>query len=176
MAVDLPAKKGKKDAYANVAYGSVTHSAANTLTFSQIQFAVGLFQGVAILLHRILWYPGAATIREIVAVTDDLQMALVTSNKISAILDLREPAVIAAKRIVGVGTAVEPRELPLVTDFCLLPGGGKLMPANPVYLASASNGFAAVQNVTICMEFTFLELQASDYLELIQSQYPANVA
>lgn len=176
MADTIAARKGKKDAYANLAYASVTHSAANTLTFSQIQFAVGLFQGIALLLHRVFWFPGAATLREVVTVADDLQMAITTSNRISAILDMRDPAVIVSKRLIGIGVAVEPREIPMISDFTALPGGGRLMPANPVYLASAATGFAAAQNVTCCMEFTFVELQAADYLELIQSQYPANVA
>lgn len=176
MAETIPAKKGKKDAYANLAFASVTHSAANTLTFQQIQFAVGLFQGIAILLHRVLWFPSAAAYREIVAATDDLQMAITTSNRISAILDMREPAVIVAERVIGMGAEIAQLHSPIISDFTSLPQGGKLMPANPVYIASAANGFAAVQNVTCAMEFTFIELSPADYLELIQSQYPANVA
>lgn len=176
MAENLVAKKAKKDSYANIGYGTVTMSAANTLTFSQIQFAVGLFQGIAILLHRVLWYPTNTSCREMVAATDDMQLAITTSNRLTAIADVAEPAVVALKRIIGVGVAVEPWTLPLVTDYTMLPGGGKLIPANPIYLAMVTVGAVAASAAKAHLEFTFVELQAADYLELIQAQYPANIA
>jgi hypothetical protein len=176
MAETISAKKGKKDQYANVAYGNIAMSAANTLTFAQILFAVGLFQGVAIILHRVLWFPGANAIRELVAATDDLQLALTTSNRLTGITAVREPAILAIKHIIGVGAGVERQELPLISDFQMLPGGGKLIPANPLYFAMTSGGFVSAQGAMVQLEFTFIELAAADYLELIQSQYPANIA
>lgn len=176
MAEGINAKKTKKDLYANTAYGSLVQTAINTLVFSQIQFAVGMFQGVAILLHRILWWPPAGTMREIMAATDDISFALTTSNRLSGIIDVSEPAVLCARRLVGIGIPVAVTDLPLISDFTMLPQGGKLIPANPIYLAMVTAGFAGVATIRCTLEFTFLELSATDYLELIQAQYPANVA
>lgn len=176
MASDLVAKKGKRDQYANIGYGVVTMSAANALTFSQIQFAVGLFQGIAILLHRVLWRPTSTSIRELVAASDALYLALTTSNRLANIVDLSEPAIVAALSLIGKGVATENQELPLISDFTMLPGGGKLIPANPIYVAAFTEGAAAASSIRCQMEFTFVELSAADYLELIQSQYPANIS
>jgi len=170
------AKKMKGDLFANKAFGQVTESAAGTLTFSAINMAVGLFQGIAMVIHRILWVPTTASIREVVAVTDSLLMALTTSNRLSSISTVAEPAIIAQKRYVGIGATVQPVELPFISDFTNLPSGGKLIPANPLFVGVESGGFAAVANISVELEFTFVTLSDRDYLEIIQSQFPANIA
>jgi len=170
------ATKGKKDEYANVAFGAVTLSAANTLTFSQIQMAIGMFQGIAMLIHRIAWQPTATSLREIVAATDSLHMALTSSNRLTAIYDLSDPSIIAQMQIIGIGVAVANEKLPLISDFTMLPGGGKLIAANPLYLAAVSGGFASAAVCRAQIDFTFIELADRDYMELIQAQFPANVA
>lgn len=170
------ARKGRKDQFANVAYGSVTLSAANTLTFAQMQFAVGLFQGVGLLVHRLLWMPTANAVRELVAATDSMIFALTTSNRLASLSSPRDPSIICIRHLVGIAAATETYQLPIVEDYCRLPGGGKLVPANPIFLGSVSGGFAAAFQVELTMEFTFVELSDKDYLELIQAQFPANVA
>lgn len=169
------AAKGQKDKYANVAYGIVAQAVINTLTFNQIQLAVGLFQGVAMLLHRILWMPYGGTLREIVAATDSMQLALTSSNRLAAIGDITDPAIIAQMQVWGVGVAVANEKIPYISDFSTLPGGGKLVAANPIYLAITTGGFAAVATCRVQLDFTFIELSDRDYLEVIQAQFPANV-
>ncbi len=167
--------KTSKDAYANVAFGTVTQSAANTLTFGQVQMGVGLFEGKAMLIHRIKYRPTSTALREIVTNADRIIVGLTTSNRLSAIFDVADPAIIDQKDIVGIGVGVEPYQLPLVTDFTMLPGGGKLVPANPLWVACMSQGFAAAAILRVDLEFTFVELSPQDYLEVIQSMFPANV-
>lgn len=168
--------KVKKDLYINVGYGSVTMSAANTLTFSAIQFAIGLFQGIAILMHRVLWYPSAPGLREIVAGTDSLSMAITTSNRLASISYVSDPGVFTLKEIIGIAAGTERVETPLADDFTNLPGGGRLLAANPIYVAANSGGFVAAATVKCELQFTFVELADRDYMELIQSQFPANVS
>lgn len=168
--------KASTDKYANTAYGVVTMSAANTLTFSQINMGMGIFQRTAMLLHRCLWSPTAPSLRELVAATDHLDMALVSSNRLTTISDLTDPAVIAAIRLVAIGVAVETRTLPIISDFTTLPGGGKLIAGNPIYVGAMTGGAAAASVVRVQLDFTFVELSDSDYLELVQAQYPANIA
>jgi hypothetical protein len=176
MANGISAKKTKSDMYANVAFGNVTLSGVDTLTFSQIQMAVGLFQGVAMLLSRVLWYPSMGTIRQVVAATDSLTMALTSSSRLTDIDDTSDPAILTMRKVVGVGVNTEPFVFPLISDFSTLPGGGKLMSCNPIYLACDTGGFASAAVLRAQLDFTFVELSATDYLELIQSQYPASIS
>lgn len=169
-------KKVRTDVYANVAFGAVTMSAANTLTFAQIQMAVGLFQGVALVIHRLKYRPTRVSIRELAANTDELTLALTTSNRLSAINDVADPAIIDQKVLVGVGASVEPVLLPLISDFTMLPGGGKIISANPLFLGMTTLGAAAASVCRVEMEFTFVSLTDRDYLEIIQSQFPANIS
>jgi hypothetical protein len=170
------AKAGIGDKYANVAYGLVTMSAANTLTFAQINMGMGIFQRTAMLLHRVLFYPTLPSMRELVAATDDLCVAIVTSNRLTAIYDVTEPSIITTRRIIPLGAATNIVELPIISDFTMLPSGGKLIAGNPIYLAAYTGGAAAASIVRCQLDFTFVELADADYLELVQAQYPANIA
>jgi len=85
-------------------------------------------------------------------------------------------AIIACKYLVSVGVAVERYEVPLVSDFTSLPGGGKLVPANPLWIGGMTEGAAAASVFRAQVEFTFVQLSDQEYLELIQSLFPANVA
>lgn len=167
--------KTATEKFSNIAFGSVTMSAANTLTFSQIQFGVGLFEGKALVLHRADFYPSLATDREVVAAADSYIMALTTSNRLAA-LDVNDPAIIVWRRKVGIAANVEQVLQPVTVDFTSLPGGGVLLPANPIFGAMFSAGFAAAGSMTVRLSFTFVELSPQDYLEVIQSMFPANIA
>lgn len=168
--------KTTMDKYANKAYGIVTMSAANTMTFAQIQFGVGLFEGKALVLHRILYYPTNTAIRELVAATDSLHMAITTTNRLTDIVDVSDPAIIDRTSLVCLAANTEPVRVPIVADFTSLPGGGKLCPANPIWIGANTGGAAAASVVRCTLEFTFVELSPADYLEVIQSMFPANIA
>jgi hypothetical protein len=165
-----------KDRFANIAYGIVTMSAANTLTFSQILMGISPLQRLAMLVHRIQYNFPSATIREVAAVTDELRVALTTSNRLTDISDVSEPAILDMLRITGAGVNVEPWILPILSDLTGLPGGGKLTPGNPLYLAMATSGFAAAGVCRVQIDFTLMELTDADFLELVQAMYPANIA
>lgn len=165
----------KPDKFANVAYADVSSSAIDTLTFEPIRFAVGIFQGVGLILHRILYYPSMGALRELVAATDALQMALTTSNRLTSIVDVSESAIIDRRSLAGIGVAVDSIELPFISDFTGLPGGGKILPSNPFFAAVKTAGAAAPSRVYFQLDFTFVELADKDYIELIQSMLPSNI-
>lgn len=167
--------KKKTDEFANVAYAKVTQSAANTLTFEPMQLAIGLFQGIALILHRILYIPTGACLNELGAVTDVLALGIVTSNRLANIYDISDPAVIDYMSLKPQGAPVEIQREPYIHDLSTLPGGGKIVAANPLYLAMDSTGFVAAQDSRVQIDFTFVELADRDYIELIQTQIPANV-
>jgi hypothetical protein len=168
--------KESKDTYANVAYGTITMSAANTLTWSQIQMGISINQKVALCLHRILWVPSVASEREIVAATDGMNIALTTSSRLTAITDVSDPAIISFFSKSGIAATTEPSKRPYISDFSGLPGGGKLIPPNPLWLAMSTEGFVAAGIARIQLDFTFITLSDADFLELLAAVYPANVA
>lgn len=166
------------DVYGNRAFKQVTMSAANTLTFEQIQFGVGLFQGVAMVLNRIEWSFGTATWRELVANTDSLAVALTNRDDLSS-LDPTNQSVLVYKSIVplivGAVVSLEENEQPVISDFSTLPGMGLIIPANPIYIGMITEGFAAAGIVRAVMYFTFKQLTDAEYIELMQTIMPANI-
>jgi len=171
----MPIKsKVRFDQYANKAVALVTMSAANTLTFEQIRFGVGTFQGVGLLIHRVEYVLSAASIRELVASTDSLAMAVTRSDDYTS-LDAVDPGMIAVKFVTGLAANVETMINPLVTDYSELPGGGLIVPANPIYVGLTTAGAAAASAVRVIIYFTFLQLADKDYIELIQSMLPVNM-
>jgi hypothetical protein len=162
------------DKYCQRAFATVTQSAIDTLTFEQVRFAVGLYQGVALKIHQVHYYPDVATCRQLVNVNDMLEVGLTTTNKISS-LDPMDQAVLGLKRLVGVSTHTELVHNPLVIDFSNLPEGGILVPANPVYIALSSAGFASVGLCRAVVYLSFVSLTDTEYLEVLQTMLPSNI-
>lgn len=164
----------KRDLYTNRAIGNIAMSAANVLTFEKMEFGVGIFQGVALVMHKVDFYPTTTSLREIVAATDYMVCALTTSDQIADIGDI-QAAVIAQLAITGIGVAVASIETPLSVDFSQLPGGGYILPPNPIYMAMDTTGAVAASAYRVRIYFSFVELADKDYIELIQAQLPANM-
>jgi hypothetical protein len=150
-------------------------SVINTITFEQIRFAAGLFEGVAIKLNRVRYVPDATLIREIVANTDSLAFALTTRNDLTS-LSPTNLSVIDTVSIIGNGAGVEPTILPITSDFTSLPEGGLLLPANPLYLSMVSAGFAAaVGPLYAVLEYQWIRLSDREAIELLQTLIPGTV-
>jgi hypothetical protein len=172
------AQKRLADIYVNRAFSTVTMSAANTLTFQQIQFGVGLFQGVALVLTRVEWYLDNTSINELVANTDVAIMAITNRDDLATV-DPSNQSVLAYKfyrpMMVGAVVGIDMLEMPLISDFHNLPGGGLIMPANPIYAAMYSAGFTGAGIVRVLLYFTFKSLTDAEYIELLQTIMPANL-
>lgn len=158
------------DAYVNTAFGQVVESAANTLTYSQIQTNISLFDKIAWKIERIEWYWGSQ--HNLVTDADYLQAALTVSNKMTG-LSLDDPAVIdlmewhVDER--GTPANVWHYEIPEIRDFVSLSGGGLLMPANPVFLAVQGTDLTGAQTVSARIRYTMVELKDAEYIELVQN-------
>jgi hypothetical protein len=175
----MPAKSTKLgDAYVNRALKTVTMSAANTLTFEQIQFGVGLFQGVAMVVNRVEWHLPFATLSELVGNADVIELAITNRDDLTA-LTPNNQSVLAYDMIrsiaVGAVVSLEHLVMPLITDFSSLAGGGLIIPANPIYAGITTAGFAAAAQVNVIMYFTFKQLTDAEYIELLQTIMPANL-
>lgn len=158
------------DTFVNTAFGQVTESAANTLTYSQIQTGISLFDKVAWKVERIEWYWAGRN--ELDNVADYIQMALTVSNKMTG-LSLDDPAVIDMFEVhcdfAGTAANVYSYELPTLRDFTNLSGGGLLMPANPVFIAAQGVSLASAQTISARIRYTMVELKDAEYIELVQN-------
>ena len=158
------------DKYCNTAFGQVTESAANTLTYSQIQTGIALFQKVAWKVERIEWYWGQQ--HNMIASGDYMQAALVSSNKMTG-LSLDDPAVLDLMEwhanLQGAAANLTTYKIPEARDFTELSGGGILIPGNPIFVAAQGTSLAAAQTISCRIRYTLIELKADDYWELVEA-------
>jgi hypothetical protein len=158
------------DTYVNRAFIQVTESATGTLTFTRLTTGVSLFNRQGFLISRIDWYMPSSSL--IIASTDYVQAALTTSNKMSG-LGLDDPAVVSMREWHGYlyGTAANffIHQLPDTEDLSGMPGGGLLIPADPIFLAIEGVSLSAVASVSARIYFTVIDLKTDQYLELVES-------
>lgn len=153
-------------------------SAANALSFEQIRFGVGIFQGVALLVHQIDYFLSHDSYTQLTTSADYCSIGLTARDDLTSIT----PTVLNVIDVVdydtvlfGAAAEVHEIEKPRTRNFQSMPGGGILIPANPLFLAMSSSGFATAGVARIVMFYTFKTLADKDYLELLQSMLPANI-
>jgi len=161
-----------KDKYANMAYISVTESTVNTLTFGELETGISLFEKIGWNIHRVNYWLDNATIAQLVAGSDQLQIALTLSNKVTT-LNLSDAAVLDVLSInpilISTGESMQWAVMPMIRDFSTMPMGGKLVPPRPIYLAVKATGFASAAIVSCRFEYTTVELKPDDYWELVEA-------
>ena len=159
-----------KDVWSNKAYGTVTESAANTLTFAEIQTNVNIFDKVAWIINRIEWYLDILSIALLTGGNDMIQMGLTASDNITG-LDLNNPSVIDMEQLSifawagGAGTIAF--DMPLIRDFSGLPGGGLIVAPRPLYLGIEAGSLATPATAAARIYFQQKILAADEYLELV---------
>lgn len=159
-----------RDQYPNRAWFDVTESAANTLTFEQVQTGTQTFSRLAWIISRVEWHCGNLNL--LVANDDRIAAAITGSNKMTSI-DLSDPAVYAFTEIVPVvyGTAADADLYfePWAQDFTSMPGGGLIVPSYPLYIAAKGTSLASASHVSARVYFTQIELKPDEYIELSES-------
>jgi hypothetical protein len=163
----------EKDQFANVGHIQVTESAANTLTYKKLETGISLFEKVAWILSRLEYEFIAVRSAGLAASGDYIEYGLSTSNNPSTI-SYDEPAMvdIASMGRVDMGTAGSGHFFfgPHTKDFHGLPGGGLIVPPNPLYafIKGTSMGAAAVVDVRIF--YTVKTLKAEEFWELVEAR------
>lgn len=166
------ATKGKsiRDNFSNKFYGTVTESAANTLTFAEISTNVNIFTKIAWILNRLEWYLPYATWSQITDNGDLIDMALTASDQISAIgLDnasVIDKCVLGVKYF-GAAATASLMNMPIPRDFSNLPGGGLIIAPRPLFVAAKATGFATASQVEIRGYFQQIDMTPEEYLDLI---------
>jgi len=156
--------------YTNIAYLSVTESAANTLTFSKLETGIAPFEKRGWLISRLEYFV-SVTSANWGADADALTYALTASNTISS-LDLSDNAVIDYNKItrIDLGAAATGMfmERPIVKDLSTLAGGGVLVTPNPLYMAAVGTALTGATTVKCRMFYTSIDLKADEFWELVE--------
>lgn len=169
--------KAKKDIYVNRAFVSLTMSAANIITFQQLNFAVGVFQGIALKLVRIHYYIHSGVAGEMVLAADRLYMGMTLRDDLATLNPTNQSVIDQHFFALNANATAEAVLFgsPIVTDFSGLPEGGLLLPANPIYVAMVTAGFAAAGGIDVVLYYQFVQLSDREAIELLQTIIPGNV-
>lgn len=170
----MAAKGAVADKYVNKAVITCTESAANTLTFAKLETGVPLFEKMAWVIHKIEYAISAAAFGYFNASVDYLNMALTTTDTLTSLSETQS-AVINFKRLarIDIGTAASGFFIwtyPLCeSDFTNFPGGGIIVPPNPLFLGVQGNSLTTAVTVSAIIRYTSLPLKPDEYWELVES-------
>lgn len=161
-----------QDKYANVILQTCTMSAANTLTFSEVNIGLSTFDRIGMLVSRLEYMASSTTYQELTSGADIAQVGLVGSDQVTSIgsttrgvYDKTEWTTIPH----GTPASADILVFPVIKDLSGLPGGGLLIPPRPLYLAATTGGFAAAGTFYLRLYFTTIQLKDSDYFELLET-------
>ncbi len=147
-------------------------SAANTLTFGEIAVGVSIFDYAGFILERVEYKLNRASYSEVNSAVDEAHVAICGSNSVADIYDTGNPQVydMVGWEPITAGTPASliMEHAPIIHDFSSLEGGGLLVPAQNIYIAMQTAGFAAAGTATVRVYYRIIALQANDYLELAQ--------
>jgi hypothetical protein len=166
------AKTGGADQFANLAVITVVESAANTLTFKKLETGISLFEKMAWIIARIE-YDVAYGMPYFDAHGDQIEMALCATDQITS-LGYANNAVIDKLTITRIDTGTPATSMmaqrPWTKDFSSLPGGGLIVPPNPLYAGAKGLSITAAMTVTLRLFYTNLQLSVDQYWELVEAR------
>jgi len=156
--------------YSNMAYLTVTESAANTLTFSKLETGIEPFAKRGWIINRVEYFH-TLNVTAFAAANDLLDFGLCVSNSFSTpamalneILDFNE-----VKRVdIGAAASGDLYTLPFVKDFSTIEGGGILVPPNPLYLWAKGTSLGAAATVSCRFYYVSVDLKADEFWELVE--------
>ena len=166
-------KSAGKDTYANMAIISVTESAANTLTFKKLETGIGFMEKAAWIINRVEYNMGSLLAANFNGDGDKLDFGISVANTFTT-PSTTEITIIDQMTLerADYGTAAVAlfRAYPIVKDFSSMPGGGILLPPNPVYLWARGTGLVAATSVVARIYYTILEMSTEDYWQLLEAR------
>jgi hypothetical protein len=163
-------KKKTQDLFCNKFYATVEETAANTLTFEEIQTNINIFDKTAWVLERLEWYIPSASYYELAAAGDIIQAALTTSNQMddlglddAAVIDMLE----AKATIYGTAESANIQHHPIIRSFSQMSGGGLIIAPRPLYIAIMGTSLANPVSAQVRGYFRQVQMSPDEYIELI---------
>ncbi len=161
-----------KDVYVNQAYLSVTESALNTLTFGKLETGISIFEKAAWLICRID-YEFIISANQFGAEADNLVYGICVSDQLTN-TGLSNSAIVDRNRVtrldLGAAASGTIMRSPYTKEFSSLPGGGLLIPPNPLYMFAEGTALTGPTAVTARMFYTVIKLAGDEFWELVEQR------
>jgi len=159
-----------EDRFANIFTASVTMSAANTLTFAELNFGITLRDRIAIVIDQIFIYPSASLYALMTTAADFAAIALTISDSVTDITDLADRRIFTLKFLEradwGTAASASLVEHPYILEFT----PPLIMLPTRVFLAMDTVGLAAVSGCTIRLHYRTVSItQDQQLIEVLES-------
>lgn len=168
----MATSKTVTDKFSNFAALMVTMAAANTLKTEKFNFPYSVADRIAIIINRIEYYPGA--LGQLDTTTDYALFGLLASSSIVDPLNQADPILVDSMSLTrydqGAAAASTYHQLPLVKDLSALPGGGLIVAPAPLYAFMTSGGAGAAMSCRFKLFYTYVELVAEEFWQLVESR------
>lgn len=161
------------DLYPNIIADSLTMSAANTMTFDEINVGLNIFDKVALLIQRLEVYFAGGTLGDLDTDLDAVFFAITSRNDLLSLAP-QQPEVIDViglqVDVLGAVVSKMVYPIPMVHDFSTLRGGGLLVAPRPLYAAGHSTGMTIAGLMYWRMYMNIIKLETDQYLELLETR------
>lgn len=166
------AKVKSADMYANIAAVLVAETAAGTLATEKFAFPFSIMDKMGLLIQRLEYFP--ASLQQLNSSTDEVRMALLTRAAVTDVTAQNDPAVVDTVTFtrLDLGTAASGLlfSRPITRDFTTLAGGGLLVAPGSLYAGIQSFGAGGVMSCWLRMYYTYMQLSADEYWQLVESR------
>jgi len=157
------------DRFQNILSAEVTTSAANVLTFAEVQTGASLGMRLGLVIDSIDMYPAQAVLAEMTTAGDRILMAWCTSDQVTDLEDEADSRVLDVIRIsrLDFGTAASAQlvTVPLHREF----SPPRIMASPKLFIAFNTFGLASVGILRSRLAFRFISLSAQEYLEIAET-------
>ena len=161
------------DKFANLANLEITESAIGTLTFKELNTGAGIFEKMAMIIHRIEYRPTLASMELLIDGKDALEFGWVTSNQITSLAKNKAQVIDEMSlSMVLIGAAAADFmlvEKPFTVSYSDLPGGGLIVPATDLFLGCIGTSVASPISLSSSIYFTYRDLKPEEYWELVEA-------
>lgn len=159
-----------EDRFANVFTAEATASAANALTFAEMNFGITLRDRVAIVIDTLYFWPTRATLLEYTVAGDILEFALTVSDQVTDLSDLADRRILHQmthlRMDFGTAAGGTLATFPLVTSF----SPPLIALPNRLFFAHKSLGLATATMVQMRMHFRTVSItQDQQLIEVLEA-------
>lgn len=159
------------DQRAQIAAIKVTESAANTKTVGLFAFPFSIMDKMALNIHRIEYWP---SYDQLVGTGDGMTIGLICAKDVTDLTVQTDPAIVHSVSYyrLDAGTAANYKvtRVPDTYDFANLPGGGLLVPPNPLGVCIKGSSLGSAGVVWVRIHYTYLQLSTEEYWQLVEAR------
>lgn len=158
-----------QDQFPNIVAATVTPASAGAITFTEILTGVSLGQGIGMLIDRMEWQPSQNTLQDLDNDGDDITVAIVTVNTLTALNVITDRRIICYDSITRIDAGTAANALVLRTPFVRDFQPPLILAAPRLYVAMDATGAAVAGSVSFRVYFRYIKLTPQEYIELAEA-------